>query len=651
MYCRFFTLLAFFAFSSVLFAETNFEDSVFQIETINIVSEKFNTYAVGSLIHTFNNELLKLRNSESLASLLSASSAISINSYGPGGSASLMSRGGGSGHTLVTWNGLALTNSMTGSTEITNIPVSFFNSISIQQGGSSTLWGSGAVTAAIHLGDNVEIDGKSKYNISGEIGSFSMSPLTLNTRFGAFTVKNSTNRWASKTSVFVAESDNKFSYKNIYKFRSPIDTLKNAAFLNKAIIHEMALKIGEYSRLSLAFWYDNYHKDIPSQMADNNPGVAFQDDENLRMSANWTWSQKEWSIKLMSGGQINDNKYNNPAIGETGKNWASSVVNELEAKYSFNQSSMLLFGFNYTYETARSLSFNGDKIRNRLALYSLYRIDSWNSKNIFTAGIRSEEVDSEFIPLIWSLNNRYSMFKWLKVRASASYNYRLPAMNDLYWGHSAYASGNPNLTPEYGWNFECGADQSFVSNNRKVEAGQTFYYNDINNRIVWLPDNTDFWTPTNKQKSKAHGAELSLSYIESIKPLTLSINGMYSYTISKMFEKSQTGEYSSMPHIYTPKHKLSGSFKTSFLFQEKYFKELYGLYMQTYTGQRLYIENAYMPQYSISSLHIGSKLIMASYSFDCIARINNIWNEQYQVMRLFAMPGRNYSLAFVFEFQ
>ena len=85
-------------------------------------------------------------------------SPIFIKSYGLGSLATTSFRGGSASHTAILWNGFNLGSPMNGQLDLSLVPVSLANNVSIQYGGAGALWGSGAVGGAILLNSEPEFD-------------------------------------------------------------------------------------------------------------------------------------------------------------------------------------------------------------------------------------------------------------------------------------------------------------------------------------------------------------------------------------------------------------------------------------------------------------------------------------------------------------
>ena len=89
----------------------------------------------------------------------------------------------------------------------------------------------------------------------------------------------------------------------------------------------------------------------------------------------------------------------------------------------------------------------------------------------------------------------------LNVKASYGTAFKAPTFNDLYYPYS----GNPKLTPEKSHNLEVGVQGK--TPNVRWEANA--FQNTVDDLIAWAPDADGNWTPSNINKTRIQGLELS----------------------------------------------------------------------------------------------------------------------------------------------
>jgi iron complex outermembrane receptor protein len=128
------------------------QDSVHLIDQVLIQAEVRTIHLHQGLKHeSIDSTTLANSLNLSAAEILNRMSSVYIKSYGGSGLASSSFRGGSANHTAILWNGFNLQSPVTGMMDLSLIPAGLFNSMSLQYGGKSAVWGSGAVGGAIHL--------------------------------------------------------------------------------------------------------------------------------------------------------------------------------------------------------------------------------------------------------------------------------------------------------------------------------------------------------------------------------------------------------------------------------------------------------------------------------------------------------------------
>ncbi|MEA3265774.1 MAG: TonB-dependent receptor plug domain-containing protein, partial [Candidatus Fermentibacteria bacterium] len=98
--------------------------------------------------------------------------------------------------------------------------------------------------------------------------------------------------------------------------------------------------------------------------------------------------------------------------------------------------------------------------------------------------------------------NRFS------IHSSVFTDYRVPTVNDLYWPSDGYTSGNPELRSESTTGFETGG--SWTGNS--FSGGMCGFITGSDDLIIWLPDASGTWTPSNISSSVSKGLEFSSSF-------------------------------------------------------------------------------------------------------------------------------------------
>ncbi|NQU85522.1 MAG: Plug domain-containing protein, partial [Mariniphaga sp.] len=137
--------------SSAINAQTGIQDTVIQIKDINISTSRLENFALGTTIDKIESQIIIKNNSLLLTEIFSSLTGMSIKSYGLGGLSTISIRGASASHTAVMWNGLNIQSPMNGIANVSTVPAFLVSNISIQQGGSGTLYGNGAVGGVVHI--------------------------------------------------------------------------------------------------------------------------------------------------------------------------------------------------------------------------------------------------------------------------------------------------------------------------------------------------------------------------------------------------------------------------------------------------------------------------------------------------------------------
>lgn len=85
--------------------------------------------------------------------------------------------------------------------------------------------------------------------------------------------------------------------------------------------------------------------------------------------------------------------------------------------------------------------------------------------------------------------------------------FKAPSFNDLYYPADAFSYGNPDLLPETSQSIELLINTHVFG----VDAQLSLYNTDIEDLIVWDPDQDFRYTPNNVAQAEISGIELTLS--------------------------------------------------------------------------------------------------------------------------------------------
>ena len=634
MYVKKIGLFCLILLSGVAFGQTTMTEKVHDLDEVVVKKSRLKAFAIGSSIQEIDSISRKLFSNFSMAELLTNLSLVRVNQNGPGGVSNPAIRGGSSAQTAVIWNGVNIQNPSDGSVNLAQLPSAFFENISLQYGGSGTLFGSGASAGAIHLNGGDLFATKNRVKFQASLGSFN----TKNAFIGA---KLGNEKWANSFKYYFAQADNDFEYK------LPDGTKveqTNAGLKQHSILNETKFKTGDNSALKATIWFQKYNKDVHTTISAMDASEAYQEDEYLKLALNWEKTTKQFNLKAKSVFLSNEIYYNNPAWMQENTNKSKMWVNEMDVKYLVNQNNSITAGINFTYEEGESENFASLTSRKRAAAFVSFKITKL--ANIFTvvSSLRQELMDGDFNPIVPSLGIKAEINQSIAFNGNVSRVYRNPTFNDLYWYDPIYnMMGNSDLKPEDGWSLDAGFEQEYVKGNASLIFKQNFFLNHMKDWIVWMP-NADYsaWSVANKNKGKTIGLDLEAQSEIKFGESVFSVGAFYTWTQSNFINVADDVETKSKM-LYVPRHRLMINIGVrqnswSVLYSHNYFDSRYA---GSYSGN--------LEAYFIGNLSMQYLLPFEKQQLTVALHINNIWNRDYQAIYDYAMPGRNLKFSLLYN--
>ncbi len=218
------------------------------------------------------------------------------------------------------------------------------------------------------------------------------------------------------------------------------------------------------------------------------------------------------------------------------------------------------------------------------------------------------------------------------IRIPNFYEYSLARLTSL---------SNRKLEPEKIFNYEAGI--RFEKESYLVEI--TYFTFNVKNKIIWKPQRVAFFSPVNFGNTKSTGVEFNIENIKLNKLISLS--GNYTYTKAIKNTRLSPDDKSYHKQIpYVPEHKASILIFCDLKFAEVDF--LSNFYSRRYFTEDNDILFSLNPV-TISNLSITSNFEIYQLKFISQITIQNLFNQSYQLIQSFPMPGREYRLTIQME--
>ncbi|MDR1583492.1 MAG: TonB-dependent receptor [Prevotellaceae bacterium] len=216
--------------------------------------------------------------------------------------------------------------------------------------------------------------------------------------------------------------------------------------------------------------------------------------------------------------------------------------------------------------------------------------------------------------------------------------FRMPTLNDLYYTFI----GNTKLAPEYtnqydfGFTFNHKLENSIL---KYIEFQMDAYFNQVENKIVAVPTSNQFrWTMLNLGYVEIRGLDMAVQANCMIHKDFL-FNTRVNYTYQKAQDFTEGSNYQGGQIPYIPWHSGSliinagyGNWNLNYSF--------------IYTGERYHrvanIPENYIKSWYTNDLSLSKELILRKMKVRLTAEVNNIFNQQYEVVLRYPMPGTNF---------
>ena len=217
--------------------------------------------------------------------------------------------------------------------------------------------------------------------------------------------------------------------------------------------------------------------------------------------------------------------------------------------------------------------------------------------------------------------------------------FRMPTLNDLYYTFI----GNIKLKPEFTNQYNLGFTYAPILQNKwlkNIELQADVYYNEVKNKIIAVPTSNQFrWTMMNLGMVEIRGLDIAIQTNWEL-PKQFSIDTRLTYTYQKAQDfTNPKEEYYGDQIPYIPWH--SGSLIINASWQNWDVN-----YSFIYTGerydQRANIPENYAPEWYTNDISLSRSFRIRNTLYRLTAEVNNLFNQQFEVVKCYPMPGTNY---------
>ena len=659
---------------------------------IEIIAE--NPYQDFQLLSTqygrLSKDLLELRLASHMGNIAQEFSSAYVQTNGPGSLALLSQRGLPASRNQVVWNGFELNHPMLGVVDLSLIPSNLFDAVLFTPGlGQARFGQSGA--GSMHIFQQA-FDGD-KIIVQYSVGSYGVEQTTVHAVSTKDNIswdlrlysKEAENNFDFKKRVFdpeqrvivpkwfARENNNSQSYSVLFNFKKEPSRMTLEGYPYRSSDRRFSslrsfIAESDYQSTIWAFTQDNK---IPGSKL--SPTLkASQSDAFLRWMQGLRWGRRnQWRMQHFSQWQILDFQDLDKEVDSDSDIWNNTL--RIEYRNSIGKSTFVQSMAELSTTSVNSTDY--DLIRSRWSFsqrHTLYR--EFGMENVLRVDM-NQAYNNDF-GWNWSgeLGWNSKLSPELGIRLLSAKNSVIPTFNDLYWP----VLGNPDLISEQVYSIESGLQWfqtplRWDGGNIKADVQLSYYWNNVNNGIRWLPDEQGLSRPLNIEVITARGVEsdIVLGFRHAHFSGVLK-SGVYQ-VIAHMDKERYNGDSALNKQLrYTPewqfKHYLYLRYKAlQFMLSNSYVAERYSSAAHSRPFDPLSAYSIWNSAFSLKipwsaskGLYsekflesftdtIGKTLGKPLWQLSCSIELNNIFSETYEQVLNYPMPGRHFMLSIQLE--
>lgn len=604
-------------------------DTTLYLREVNVYGIPITKYTPGGKI-----EHIRAEEGGTLTDILGRNSPLYFKTYGNGQLATVAFRGTSASQTAVLWNGINVNSPTLGQTDFSLWPSFLLEEISLQYGTGSALYGTDALGGSVLINSSEpQFSKKSRVELRQEAGSF--------------------GHWLSGVKAVYGSSNMEFrtkayyrTLKNDFEFTSPRVGFRKkqqyAATESYGFDQQVFWKVSKAGQLSVHGQYTSNYRQVQPTVTNNDEGNVLED-KNTRTAITYRHDLGNGSVFATVGYIVNDQLYN-----LTSRTRSDQLSALFQYDFSIGKKSSVRTGGNWTKYFSKSNGFNGRLEEDRFDLFASFR-HRVSSVWLVSLNVRQARYASSSAPFAPSWGNEFTLKdnNGLKVtlRTQLARGYRVPTLNDRYW----IPGGNPDLKAEDGIQAEAGVNLIKTWLKKELTFEVTHHCLWVNDWIVWLPNLSGIWSPSNLSKVHVSGIESQLKYKTSFDQWTINTGISYAYTRS--LNKEGLNQYDvttidkQLPYVPVHSgHVFGRASKNKWSFETQL----------DYTGLRYTtLDNAgyqSLEAYALWSAAVAKTFRIAACETNLRFNAANLLNVYYENIENRAMPGRNYQVTLTLKF-
>ncbi|MCH5248233.1 MAG: TonB-dependent receptor plug domain-containing protein [Muribaculaceae bacterium] len=580
---------------------------------------------------------------------------VTLKDYGGAGGLKTVSvRGLGAAHTVVTYDGLPLSDAQSGAIDLSRYSVDNLGSLSLVIGDNDDIFipvKTATAPATLNLITPSELQHRNTELVTQfKVGSFGyLSPfLRWNQKLS--------ERWIIGFTGDFIHTKNDYPFKLINGDVTTTEHRDNSRMNSGHVEGSLRWSNNRNSTVTAkVYYYDNDRK-LPG------PVIYY----NVKAS------KEQLHEKNAFGQAVYEGRFNEQwQLRVAGKfNWSASLYTDYGARQGENYlkenyfQREYYFTANLLYKLSRilQLDYSADYIFNDLN--SNLKDDSKPSRNSILQSVSARltfsriSMTARLIESIYlnsskpgttppanhnrlspsvNISGRLMNNELFYARLSYKNTFRMPTFNEAFFNHY----GSPNLQPESTEQIDFGLSYQLrpLQWLPQLMVTADVYRNWVRDRIVAVPYNMFIWNVTNLNSVHVLGADVTLSSTINLgKRNSLILTGTWSYQKARINVKSSASLYGKQV-AYTPLN--SGSFSASW--ENPWVNIVFhGQGCSERFSNNSNIPETRLPGYVEFGTTLWRQIPLKSHRFELRFDIINMFDKQYSVIARYPMPGRSF---------
>lgn len=635
---------------------------VYEMKEVTVVETKSKEIIKPQILS--EKELGRL-NSQSVADALRYFSGVQVKDYGGiGGIKTVNIRSMGTNHVGVFYNGVQLGNAQNGQVDLGRYSLDNVESISLYNGQKSDVFQSAkdfSASSAVYITTKrPRFRGNEWFHLTGQV------------KTGSFGLINPSVIYEHKlTDKLYMSANAEYTYANgRYKFRyKRLQLDGDVAYDTTAVrrngdVQSFRTEVGLYGFVPFGKWNVNGYfytseRGIPGAVVNNvfrhgerqSDKAAFgqgafqkklADFYELKLSGKFAWDYSNFLRDDPKELYLNNHYYQQEAYLSLANLFVLTDWWKVSASVDgqMNKMSADLTDFAYpirwTELVSIATSFDFRRFSLQASLLGTFIQETTRSRKNYTASPNK----NEWSPAVFF---NYQPFSHEHLSLSGFFKriFRMPTFNDLYYTEIGNAKLKPESTYQYdlGVSYEKHFGHSFFDSFLLKADG---YYNEVKDKIIAYPTGQQFrWTMINLGKVRIGGLELASRVAAHVQ--AMSFNLFLQYTFQKATDYTdKTDAFYGDQIPYMPRHSGTATFNIDY-------KGWNLNYCFIYTGERYNEQennryNYEQPWYT-HDMSLTKEFQWKRCRLKVTGELNNIFNQAYEVIHNYPMPGRNFKIA------